>query len=163
MHREILIIVAAVAIAVVAWLTLFSGQSIGSKEAVGAVPVPFSQITQGTQSKVTERVNYLVTSSVGLKELWKLIDAPGTPPSIDFSTQAVAAVFAGERSSGGYNIAVSKVVDANTARTVYVMLSNPGVGCATTQALIAPYEVIVLPVTALPLTHKDESVTKDCQ
>ena len=50
------------------------------------VSVPFTELTQGVNANVSRRVNYLITSEEGLKELWKLLDAQGTPPTVDFSS-----------------------------------------------------------------------------
>ena len=56
------------------------------------VTVPFTKLTEGKQSVIARRVNYVLTSPTELNELWKTVDAPGKPPKVDFKTHAVIAV-----------------------------------------------------------------------
>ena len=122
---------------------------------------PFAEIAIGAQSTVAERVNYLITTSGQLEELWKMIDASGAPPAIDFEKDAVIAVFAGQKPTAGYAIAVSRIED-DSLRTVVVALTEPGEGCMSAQVLTAPYQIAVVPAALLPLAHKDISVTAAC-
>ncbi|MFA5998198.1 MAG: protease complex subunit PrcB family protein [Candidatus Paceibacterota bacterium] len=126
-----------------------------------ATAVPFTPLAEGSRSTVTRRVNYLITSPDQLSKLWKMVDATGTPPAVDFKTQAVIAVFAGERPAAGYRIAVSKVEDAS-ARVVSITIAEPAADCMLAQTITAPYEVVAVPVTSLPFTHEDVSVTTTC-
>ncbi|MCR4333928.1 MAG: hypothetical protein NUV60_02885 [Patescibacteria group bacterium] len=124
-----------------------------------AVIVPFTKIVSGEKSTVTERVNYLITSSDELTKLWKMVDATGTPPTVDFNTQNVIAVFAGKESTS--SIAVAKIEDTN-ARVVSVTLTKPDGACATELTAPAPYEIVVVAVTTLPLAHEDLAATAGC-
>jgi hypothetical protein len=127
-----------------------------------AVIVPFTPLVSGSQSKVTTRVNYVITSPDQLNKLWKMVDAVGTPPKVDFSKDAVIAVFAGQQSTAGYAISVSKIVDSG-ARMVSVTIQKPGDTCMVGQVLTAPYEIVAIPTTSLPLAHEDVSTTVSCQ
>lgn len=127
-----------------------------------AVVVPFEKVMQGSQSKVSRRVNYLITSPAELAELWKLIDATATPPAVNFATDAVVAVFAGEKPTTGHAVTVSKIEDADAARTVFITLTEPDADCIVGQAQTAPYEIVTVPVTALPLAHEDSTSTVGC-
>ncbi len=127
-----------------------------------AVIVPFTKIVSGSQSQVSRRVNYVITSSAELNELWKMVDTTATPPNIDFEKDAVIAVFAGERPTTGYAIEVSNVVDSNT-RLVSITLTKPDGNCMTGQSLTTPYEIVAVPTTSLPLSHEDISTTVSCQ
>lgn len=126
-----------------------------------AVVVPVTALARGSSSTVPARVNYLITSSAELSELWGLVDAGGSPPPIDFATNAVLAVFAGAQPTTGYAIRVAKVQDAGT-RLVSITLAAPAEGCPVGQALTAPYEIVAVPATALPLAHEDISATVGC-
>lgn len=123
--------------------------------------VSFTRLAYGSRSSVTARVNYLITSPGQLKELWKLIDATSTPPSVDFKTQAVIAIFAGEKPSAGYAVAVSKIEDAEK-RMVSVALTDPDDSCATKRSTMAPYEILLMPATPLSLTHEDLLTPVSC-
>lgn len=124
-----------------------------------ATTVPFTRIVQGTKSSVAERVNYLITSSSQMTELWKMTDATGTPPAIDFKTHAVLAIFAGKEPCSGINVA--KIEDAS-ARTVSITLAKPDGACADKVTGSSPYEIVVVEATPLPLTHADISTTVSC-
>lgn len=126
-----------------------------------AVAVPFTKIARGDISTVTKRVNYLITSAAQLNELWKMVDATSTPPIVDFKTSAVIAVFAGEQPTTGYAIAVAKIEDSNT-RNVFLALAEPDGNCIEGQIITAPYEIVTVSVTSLPLAHEDISSTTSC-
>lgn len=123
--------------------------------------VPFTELAAGATSSVTERKNYIITSSGGLRELWKLIGKDSEPPVIDFSKRAVIAIFAGTEPAAGYAIAVTKVEDGEE-RIVTVTMTAPGITCLPAKTPTAPYQVIEVPSTTLPLSHQDALVTTSC-
>lgn len=151
--------VIAVTIVAVGLLSLETKNNQGA--VVAHTDVPFAELAKGAHAKVAERVNYLITSEEGLKELWKLLENGEKLPTVDFSQESVVAVFSGEHATGGYDISVIKVEDSEE-RMVSLKLSAPGGGCVVTQAISAPYQVIKIPSTNLPLTHADSSVTTNC-
>lgn len=126
-----------------------------------AVAVPFKPITTGIKSKVTTRTNYLITSDSELDKLWKMVDAKGSVPNVDFNNNYVAAVFAGAQPTPGYGVAVSKIEDTNV-RTVIVTLIKPGAGCLAKASTTTPYVLVELPKTSLPFTHQDQASTTSC-
>ena len=123
------------------------------------IVVPFTKIIQGEQSTITTRVNYIITSSNQLNKLWKIVGATGIPPTVDFETQSVIAVFAGKESTS--SIAVAKVEDTN-ARLVSITLSKPSEDCVSKQQVASPYEIVTVPTTSLPLAHEDIVTTASC-
>jgi hypothetical protein len=130
--------------------------------AFSVVSVPFTELLSGENAKVSRRVNYLITSDEGLKELWKLIGTKSAMPKVDFTTRAVVAVFAGEEKTGGHSIVVSKIEDSGTTRTVAISRTAPGEGCMTTQALTSPYQIVEIPYADLQFTHTETLVTTAC-
>ncbi|MFZ3044265.1 MAG: protease complex subunit PrcB family protein [Minisyncoccia bacterium] len=168
MRRNTLVVacVALAAIAIGVYFFLSGNLSNASLSALSgqqqsAVVVPFTPLASGSSSKVETRVNYFITSPTQLQELWSLVDATGTPPTVDFNKDAVIAVFAGQQPTTGYAISVSKVVDSG-ARLVSITIAKPDGGCLTGQSLTTPYEVVVVPTTTLPLAHEDLSATIAC-
>lgn len=141
----------AAVIVVVILITVY-GSSISNTSSLAATPVSFTKLAQGTQSTVSTRTNYLITSANELEKLWKMIDAKGNPPAIDFTKNCVAAIFAGT---------VAKVEDTNV-RTVMVALATPDGRCLSKNATTTPYELVTVPITSLPLAHKDISITAAC-
>lgn len=166
MKRDILIILGVLLVAVAIGVIVMLGQNQSpapgrpapATSQLAAVAVPFETLAQGEKSKVAARVNYAITSADELAKLWALIDATGTPPTVDFSTKTVLAVFADKGPSA--NIAVVKITDAD-ARTVAVTIAEPDASCAK-KAVVSPYEIVVVPATSLPLTHEDKVLPVSC-
>lgn len=127
---------------------------------ISATVVPFTNIVQGTQSAIAVRANYVITSEDQFTELWKMIGATTTPPAIDFTKQAVLAVFAGEESST--KIAIARIEDSSE-RLVSITIVKPEDGCAAPKVSASPYEIVAVPATTLPLTHEDIAAVASCQ
>ncbi|HUY05256.1 MAG TPA: hypothetical protein VMV62_00870 [Candidatus Paceibacterota bacterium] len=167
MRDKIIFAGVAVIAVIVGALVFVSGRgtvSNGSPAATGysnetATAVPFTKLVQGTTSAVSDRTNYLITSPSQLSELWKMIDAHGTPPTVDFATHAVLAVFAGKQPSA--SIAVAKIEDANE-RLVSIIIAKPASACAPQAVADSPYELVAVATTSLPLAHQDISTTASC-
>lgn len=123
--------------------------------------VPYTKVMEGATSKVEKRANYLITSAEGLTELWELLETEIEPPELDFTTQSVVAVFAGEKPTGSHGIEVSSISDG-AKRQVSVVLTAPAEACVVTQALTQPYAVVVVPATTLPYTHRTTTRTIFC-
>ncbi|MFA6408228.1 MAG: hypothetical protein WCW36_01990 [Candidatus Paceibacterota bacterium] len=121
--------------------------------------VPFTPIAHGEESSMNRRVNYRITSASQLSELWKTLNATGTPPVVDFKTHDVLAVFAGPESCT--KIAVAKIEDTNK-RMISITVAKPDYTCDTKPSATSPYEIVVVPTTSLPLTHQDLLATADC-
>lgn len=157
--------VAVVAIVIGVLVFLYGdgiNRPIGAYEIpLSAVVVPFTELMRGTQSNVSTRTNYLITSTNELEKLWKMINAGGKMPTVDFSQNYIAAVFAGQKMTGGYAISVTKVIDAQ-GRMVTVTLTSPGSACIVTQSTTAPYQIIELSKTSLPFTHEDQTTMTSC-
>ena len=126
------------------------------------VTVPFTKLTQGTQSAVARRVNYVLTSPVELGGLWRAVNAAGEPPKVDFKTHAVIAVFAGAASNAA--IAVTKIEDTNQ-RLVSIAVTKLDGGCEIDESRSgpSPYEIVAVPATSLPLTHEDIETSFECK
>ena len=131
---------------------------LAASSASSASVVSFTPLAQGEQSVIMMRVNYRITSAAQLSELWSLVHATSTPPAVDFKTHEVLAVFAGDASNP--SIAIAKVEDTNE-RMVSILLAKPDASCARTN-LASHYQIVAVPVTALPLTHEDQVTTADC-
>lgn len=167
MKRDILMLSGSIATGIVVGVVVFAASSspILDMSAISAQPaaaiVPFTEIKSGTQSKVTERVNYLITSADELQSLWTLINATGTPPTLDFSKQAIMAIFAGQQIVAGSRAVVSKIEDA-ASRLVSITVVRPEGSCAKKIATTTPYQLIAVPATTLPLAHEDVMTTTVC-
>lgn len=72
-------------------------------------------------------------------------DAP--VPIIDFEHVVLVIAFAGQKSSGGYSIAITGVTQMNDELFVYAANSSPTPGVITTQALTSPVHAVTVPVS----------------
>lgn len=133
----------------------------GKDNRLAAAAVPFSELARGADAPIDRRVNYLITSAEQFRDLWEMVGGTKPMPDVDFSKDVVMAVFAGAQSTGGYDIVVSNITDADV-RTVTVTLKEPGGNCARARTLTAPYQIIKLPATTLKLVHKDVSAVVGC-
>lgn len=119
------------------------------------VAVPFTTLVQGEQSGVKDRVNYLITSPDELSALWKTILATSTPPSIDFATQAILAIFGGE--SALASVSIANIIDAPSAgqRLVSITITEPDESCTGKTSDASPYAIVAVPTTSLEFAHED--------
>src|SRR3989344_5324165 len=102
MMRTPFVLFGLILIAAVAGVFMLGSDRGGPAAAI----VPFTTLAEGPQSKVPSRVNYLITTQEEFAELWELLKEPPPPPTVDFNKNVVAAVFAGEAPTSGYDIAV---------------------------------------------------------
>jgi hypothetical protein len=136
-------------------------------EAPGAVPAPATpadSVTAGTAEPGTNveirRIGRWVSSGIrGARRLvirdpatwahfWSELGA-GVRPDVDFRSDLVIAVAAGERSSGGHDIEVRRVSRAGGQLRIEVLETYPGTGCMTTAALTQPVDVVMVPAAGV--------------
>ena len=180
--RDLLIIIGmcVAAIAVGAWLYFYgpndfmapsdqSAQVANVETASAEVTVPesknvtFGVIGHGSKAEgVTARKNYAVYTKEEYARIWKLTGSTEKMPTVDFKKGYVIAVFAGNRTTGGYAISVSSVTDTEDSRAVSVLVEKPGPGCITTQALTSPYQIIRVPFSGASLSHTDTEKEVPC-
>lgn len=126
-----------------------------SEDSLAASSVAFTQIAEGYQAQVSERVNYVLTTQEELEALWRLLADAGPMPTVDFSKHQLLALFAGAVPSGGYRIEFNSIAVVNDKRVVSIAISKPVAGCVVAQAITTPYEIVIVPRSSLPLTHED--------
>jgi PrcB C-terminal len=78
---------------------------------------------------------------------WSELGA-GDRPDVDFTQNVVIVAAAGQRRSGGHEIAVDRVNQADGQLTIEVLETTPGPNCLTTGAVTQPVDVVVVPVAA---------------
>lgn len=134
--------------------------------AVSTEGEPFTILIQGDNAgSVTRRTNYRITDDTQFMELWRMIYGDSGPalPIVDFTRHEVIAVFDGSHSTGGYGISVTKIIDQDGVRTVYIRRESPGERCVVAQVLTSPFQLLRVEKTALPIARADETVTTACQ
>src|SRR5262249_47458250 len=82
-------------------------------------------VEKGDQSNIDAPRQVVIRDAAEWRKLWQQ-HAPDRPvPNVDFSKESVAAVFMGNRSTAGYNIAIISTTDANGALIVKYMETAP--------------------------------------
>jgi PrcB C-terminal len=102
------------------------------------------RLGQWTNTGISESRRLVIRDANTWARFWSELGV-GERPEIDFSRNLVVAVAAGQRSSGGYEIAVRRVSQANGDLTIEVEETTPGPNCMTTSALTQPVDVVALP------------------
>lgn len=124
--------------------------------------IQFTVLASGDHSGVRERKNYLYSDEAEFAKVWDAAH-PGEPmPDVDFSYEAVIALFAGERSSGGHSIKVEEVIVADGAETVFIARIEPGPGCIVTQAITTPFTFVKIPMPTRALKSEERVETVEC-
>lgn len=131
-----------------------------------AAPVSFRVLDSGVHaSGVTNATNYAAYSESSYLKLWGMVHGTDKtpPPNVDFSTEYVIGVFAGQKPTGGYTVAVDTVSDENGTRTVHIALTKPGPGCITNQMVTSPYQLIAVPRSDAALAHAESDIATPCK
>jgi hypothetical protein len=140
----------------VAWLFF---AAIGACSIAADVPPKhsFVSVAKGPRSGVRERKLAVVKSETEWADLWNLHAALATPrkepPAVNFQSEMIVAVFAGEKRTGGYAIEITRVEQDPTKNLVEVFVreTKPPPGAITTQALTQPFHIVKLNKTELPV------------
>jgi protease stability complex PrcB-like protein len=102
------------------------------------------RIGQWTRTGINEARRLVIRDANTWASFWSELGV-GERPAVDFSRDIVLAVAAGQRPSGGYEIAISRVRQADGALTIEVTETDPGPNCMTAASLTQPVDVVVIP------------------
>jgi protease stability complex PrcB-like protein len=105
------------------------------------------RIGQWSRTGIGESRRVVIRDANGWVEFWSELGT-GDRPDVDFTKAVVVAVAAGERPSGGYEIAVDRVDQADGELTVHVVETTPGPNCITSSSPTQPVDVVVVPGVA---------------
>ena len=122
-------------------------------------------LAEGQNSgSVDRRTNYRIMTDVELQELWTMVHGQSGPgvPNIDFSEYEVIAIFDGTHSSGGYDVDITDITDANGVRAVHILRQSPGDNCAVTEAITSPFQIVRVSKSPLPISKEEEVRVNEC-
>lgn len=121
------------------------------------------RIGQWTHTGISEARRLIIRDANAWATFWSELGV-GDRPSVDFSRDIVIAVAAGQRPSGGHEIAVSRVTVSNGELQVEVLETTPGPNCMTTSALTQPVDVVVVPgVTTRSWSFTERKEVRGCR
>jgi hypothetical protein len=108
--------------------------------------VSFKTIAKGLRSGIREPSQIAVRSQSEWQKLWRQHTSTSTVPAplpvVDFDKEIVAAVFLGEKPSGGYGLEISSAEVADSSLTVFVKETSPKPGAIVTQAINQPFHIV---------------------
>ncbi len=112
--------------------------------------VDFETLSAGYYSQVSEPSHYVIEDQQEFQQVWGKIEE-GSPPDINFENHMVVAVFQGEKPTGGFEITIESVIEANGRLQVYVQETAPGPDDMVTQALTYPYHMVRVDAAEKPV------------
>jgi hypothetical protein len=120
------------------------------------------RIGQWTRTGVAEARRLVIRDANSWAAFWSELGV-GDRPAIDFSRNLVVAVSAGQRPTGGYEIAVEGVREINGELAVQVVETAPGPNCMSTTSLTQPVDVVVVSsVTAKSWSFTERKEIRGC-
>ena len=113
--------------------------------------ITFETLAEDFYGGMTDSKFIVIKEETTLNEIYKLINKNKSPgikiPIINFEKETVLVLFLGEKSSGGYSIAVEQILDENEKVTVKYKVTLPKLGEMVTTVITQPYCIIKIPKT----------------
>jgi hypothetical protein len=107
-------------------------------------PVEFLSIIKGYRSGVREPLQVVIRSEAEWLELWRKHsnDLYTTPPVVLFDQEIVAAIFLGEKPTGGYDVTIVRAERNGDELVIYYQEKAPAPGSIVTQAFMQPFHIV---------------------
>jgi hypothetical protein len=113
-------------------------------DGAAAPTLDLRRIGQWTRTGIGESRRLVIRDANAWAQFWSEL-AVGDRPAVDFTRDVVVAVAAGQRPTGGYEIAIDRVTESAGELTVEVIERSPGPNCMTTASLTQPVDIVVIP------------------
>ncbi|WP_445173463.1 protease complex subunit PrcB family protein [Microcoleus sp.] len=117
--------------------------------------IDFTTIAQGTNSGYQSASQTVIDNQEQWINLWQQHTSDTEPsppvPQVDFMSYNVAAIFAGEKSTGGYSVEILAVETRNSktgdqpSLVITVQYHQPQPEDYVTEAMTYPYQMIKIP------------------
>jgi hypothetical protein len=118
----------------------------------------------GNFSDVLTASEQVITDESTWEDVWERVHAKKSPrpalPIVDFTKQAVIAVFLGKHASGGYTIQISRIRDTGRRVEVEVDRFSPTRSNSVIEVDTSPYDIVVIPKPTKPVVFKSESARR---
>jgi protease stability complex PrcB-like protein len=120
------------------------------------------RIGQWSRTGVSESRRLVIRDANAWAEFWSELGV-GDRPAVDFTRDVAIAVTAGQRATGGYEIAIDRVRQQAGDLLVEVVETTPGPNCMTSSALTQPADVVVVPgVSAKSWSFVERKEVRGC-
>jgi PrcB C-terminal len=105
-----------------------------------------STIAKGDGSGVSAPRRVVVRDDRAWRALWtEHAGTSAAAPRVDFGTQMIAAVFAGDRPTPGYGVEITDVRREADALDIVVTESRPAPGMLVAQVIVTPFHIFSMP------------------
>ena len=121
----------------------------------GAEPIGVRPVLTGPYSGITDSRRVVIRDGAVWQTFWQeavgnLLPPPQSP-AVDFAQEMVIAASLGQRPTGGYDISIDAVYEAEGQLFVAVRETAPAPGSIVTQALSAPVAAVAAPRSDAPV------------
>jgi hypothetical protein len=106
--------------------------------------IDIRRLGQWTRTGIAESRRLVIRDANAWSQFWSELGV-GERPNVDFTRDVVVAVAAGQRSTGGFEIAVDRITQTDGELSVEVVERTPGPNCMTAASLTQPVDVVVVP------------------
>ena len=117
--------------------------------ALNQMTIPVTTIQKGNFSGIREPLQAAVRTQDQWNNLWKkhasIQSPPSPPPGVNFTTEMVVALFAGEKTTGGYEVEITRAELKDSTLYIYYVEKNPTSGGMAIQAITQPFHLARLP------------------
>jgi hypothetical protein len=115
------------------------------------------QTWTGNQGPSATESQELVESPDAFEKYWQNLEGEKTPPAVDFATQAVVVLMAGEKPTAGYSIRVTRLEETPDQVIVHYAVIAPPTDAVLAQIITRPWSMQVVPKPSKPVGfQKDE-------
>lgn len=106
------------------------------------------RIGQWTRTGIGEARRLVIKDANAWAQFWSELGM-GDRPAVDFNRDVVIVAAAGQRPTGGHEIAVDRVTQTQGGLTVEVVERVPGPNCMTTASLTQPVDIVIVPASGI--------------
>jgi hypothetical protein len=109
-----------------------------------AIPVGVQNIVKGYRSGIREPLQTVVRSQAEWLTLWRRHsnDLNATPPAVVFDLEIVAAIFLGEKPTGGYDVTILRAEQSGDELIVEYQEKTPAPGSINIQVFQQPFHIV---------------------
>jgi hypothetical protein len=110
--------------------------------------IPVVTILKGNFSGIHQPLQVTVRDQKEWEALWKRHTSNQSPPSplpaVDFTTEMVVGLFAGDKTTGGYEVEISRAELKGSDLYIFYLERNPAPGGMAIQAITQPFHLVKL-------------------
>ncbi len=127
--------------------------------------IKFENFKKGIYCNFTEKKDFVIDNKEDFLNLLSKVSGKisSLPSQIDFDKYILIATFMGQKSSGGYEIKIEKIVEFEKEIKVFVKEIIPGKNCIVTMALTQPYHIVKIKKSYKRIKFYHETYTRNCK